>query len=260
MKHLTTIMWLALLAAGPGHAQVGDPATSAVQVASATPLAAGEVLLQISAQGSVSSAPDRITVTVLLSAAGATSSAARAAAQAKANKVTAALVAAGIPADAISQGPGTSLGFMGDVQLEGLANTLPQVVTGSGTELAMTKRSTTSLLIRLSNVGMVARVNSVLDAQDEAMAGRPTMELLKDAPARQAAIADAIKKARADADAYATALGMQVVRFVRVSNQAANAFDSAAQMVEMFSNRRNSIENVVTTDAGVWIDFILAPR
>jgi hypothetical protein len=95
----------------------------------------------------------------------------------------------------------------------------------------------------------------------------------RDEPAAHtAAIAEAIAKARADAEVYAAAMGMRVVRIVRVGNvkpkinwpdliMLGGGFVSDLDMAtaeEMAAYRLRAL--VAGQFAGVTIDFVLAPK
>lgn len=75
------------------------------------------------------------------------------------------------------------------------------------------------------------------------------------------AVADALAKARAEADLSANALGAHVVRIVRVSNRETPVTmpEIAAFMVQM-DQRKNSWRLTATHSASVAVDYVIAPN
>ena len=221
-------------------------------------VAPGEVLLQLSARGSVHSPADLITINIPISASGDTAIAARAADQATLDRVKHALVAKGIDPNAITLAPmnATRIGFIGN---EG---DYPAAASPEGPGAALNRKTAQAMLqVKLSDPARVQIVRDVLDSENQAMAGAPTFSLKDDRIAHRAAIADAIARARSDAEAYAAALGLHVVGIIRVSNQ-----DQATQDAESYADMMRQMmgqgegSNDVVTQARVSIDFRLAPR
>jgi uncharacterized protein YggE len=105
-------------------------------------------------------------------------------------------------------------------------------------------------------------VQELLDQKDAVTLESPLFELSDNRAARSAAIADAIQKARLDADAYAAALGMRVSRLTRVKDQNAQAspFGNYAELVEKMVQQKSGPRGKVETDVNVVIEFALAPR
>ena len=221
-------------------------------------VAPGEVLLQLSARGSVHNPADLITINIPISAWGNTAIAARAADQAIIDRVKHALVARGIDPNAITLAPmnGARMGFIGNEE------DMPVVASPQGLGATLNRKTAQAMLqVKLSDPARAQIVRDVLDSENQAMAGAPTFSLKDDRIAHRAAIADAIARARSDAEAYAAALGLHVVGIIRVSNQdqATQDAESYADMMRQMMGQGESSNDVVT-QARVSIDFRLAPR
>lgn len=91
----------------------------------------------------------------------------------------------------------------------------------------------------------------------------PVYELVDSTTARQAAKADAIKRARADAEAYARSLGLNIRKLLAVSERSSFA---ASDFVELAGGGRNLANplgrptDTIETRAKVTVSYILAPR
>ena len=214
--------------------------------------AASEVTLQIVARGVVTSAADKVTVSVGIPGKGTTAAAASAAADAKLASVTRALAAVGVAGDAITVQP-TGGGLLG--MMSGIGD-MTTVDVGDGTPEKSTVRT---VQIRLPDVAKLQQVRDVLAAQDIAGIGAPELALTDDRAARAAAITDAVTKARGEADTYASAVGLRVLRITRVSNQSPQLFDmNQLDVLKRMTNLGGARD--VTTDATVAIDFVMGPR
>ncbi|MEO7690211.1 MAG: SIMPL domain-containing protein [Sphingomonas sp.] len=244
------LLFAATVAAPAGAAQTApDPA--------ALHQARGEVLLQVSAMGSVHNPADDITITIPITASSSTAIAARAANQAVIDRLKRALIAKGIDPNAISLAPMNSprIGFIGnETDMSGFPS--------QGLNMAQNRKTANSVLqVKLSETAGIRTVRDVLDAQDQGMVGAPAFSLKDDRAAHQAAVKDAIAKARADAESYAAALGLHVVSITRVSNQGPEgAFPEAYLAVMRTMTGQGGESDDVVTEARVWIDFKLAPR
>lgn len=231
---------------------------AAAQASANTALAPGEVLLQISANGSSRDKADTVTILVPISTTGATASAARAANEASIERLKKALVARGVPAGSASVVPMQgSFGFIGNET----ANL--DLLPGTAFAAAGREKSARSLIqIILTNPAMMSAVRAALDAENQAMTGPPVYALKDDRPASAAASADAIAKARRQADLSAAALGLRVARIVRVSNygEQTNEVPDYESMARMMMGARADEGDQVVTRARVWIDFVLQPR
>lgn len=234
------------------------PAPAAAQV-TLPPLAQGEVLVQTSTLGHIVSAPDRATLSVLVSAQGPNNEVARREARTRLGRVRAAVTAAGIaPAD-IAAGE-VSIGF-------NYASMPPELVMAAAGGLmgnepgAITAIVTLQITIR--DLGRMAAVRTALEANDVTIAA-PAYSLADDGPARNAARAQAMQKARAEADSYAAALNMRVVRIVRITEriglEGLNLIVTDTQAFSRMFSRMWRPAADVDTMVAVGVDFALAPR
>lgn len=217
----------------------------------------GEVLLQISARGLATSPADLITVNIPLNASADTAIAARAAVQSKIDRLRKQFLAKGIAPGSISfaKSSGMQMGFISEPPEDDNGAPLPL-------PMAMTKKSAQSMLqLRLASAAQVEAVRDILDAENEGMMGVPVAALKDDRTAKRQAIADAVVKARAEADAYSEAFRMRILRVARISNQSSNSPDTNyAGIMQLIAGRANGAPNDVMTDAAISIDFVMAPR
>jgi uncharacterized protein YggE len=234
-------------------------------------------ILHIAATGSVRSRPDRIIVTVPVGKSAATAQAARAATQAAIERLRAALVSAGIDAAAIvtKQPGGWGLvgnealmagADMGDNDEDAVSATQGQGVNTVADALRSLngagKRMANSLVeIRLTDAAQLARVTPILDDLDLPMAGLPQRSLLDDRAAKNAAVADALRKARAEADTYAQVLSLKIVRINRVSNDCSPVPNDYRAMISGWNAMWGGQDgDNVETQVTACVDFVVAPK
>jgi len=101
-----------------------------------------------------------------------------------------------------------------------------------------------------------------LDGETFVMSGPPRATLRDDRGARDAAILDAVTKARRDADAYASAVGMRINGITGLSNAcSADAISSFAELAEraMDSRRSEAAAYTVKTEAKACVEFAASP-
>ncbi len=253
MRLVALRLALALGAAlpAPAVAQVGVPS-----------LAPGEVLVQTSTLGHIVSAPDRATLSALVSVQGANNEVARQAARAKLARINAALAAAGIaPAD-IDSGS-VSIGFnYAELSSELVLAAAAGGWSGNNPGGGPTAMATLRITIR--DLGRLAAVRELLEAND-LMVAAPVYSLADDSAARSAARAQAMQKARAEAETYAASLNMRVGRIMRITEriglEGLNLLvtDSAA-FGRLFTRMWRPSSREVETMIAVGVDFALAPR
>jgi uncharacterized protein len=249
---------LALALAAPALA--GDVV---VQAVTTQPLAANEVLLEINATGSVTSPADLVTLQVMVSASGETEQQARSAAEAQIARIVAAARAAGIaPAD-IETG---EIGTNGDMMMMN-AMTMDTNMAGDPADMsndmsmmAPISNASATVELRLRNV---ARLDGLSRALSEAGAyAMPVYSLADASGPRREARTRALAAARADAEAYAAALGLRVVRIVRVTER--GGVDFFSMMMNEGAMRRSlggmQNEPDIETTMSLGVDFALAPR
>lgn len=235
--------WLIMMMAVSAAGQAAEPAIDAPT-------------LHIVATGKAVSQPDRIIVKVPIEEKAETATAARALAQAKIEKIKTALSSAGINPAVVAVRMSPAFGFLGNGQ-DG------EVDLAGGAVLHMaaqaSQRSASSLVeIRLAEAAQLSKVNKVLDDLNLPTLGGPTASLTNDSAARAIAIADAMRKARSEADVYAQAMGFAVVGITRVSNDCANDYRAiAAGWTGMFGGQQDL---TVATTASACVDFMLEKR
>ena len=225
---------------------------ASAQQAPVAALAPGEVPLQISASGSVTSPADKITVTIPLSASGETPAVARAVNQVTIDWLKTALVAQGVDAGAITvlPSPADSFGIF-------TVSDAARALTAGGAK----KTAHAVVQVELRDAAQLAHVTALLEGRNQTMSA-PAYALRDDSAARATATAEAIRKAQSEAESTAAAMGYRVVRITRVSNYGQSPFDSgdlAAMAQTMFVSRGGNGGQVVT-QVRVWIDFAMRPR
>ncbi len=238
----------ALLLAGHVNAQ-----TAAALVA---PLHSGEVALHIAARGEVTTRADRISVAVTVTGRGPTVPEARAAADAAAARLTTALTAVGVDRAAITQTsagskPGSSNPF----------NAVAAMMGGGDGGHPAARTAVTTMQVAVPDRAMLDRVTQVVAAHDDASAATPKPMLRDEAAAYRGAVSVAVTKARQDADDYAAALGLKVIRVAAVSNSGglADGIEVFTTIVAQFQDK-GSTPDTVTTAATATVDFVLGPR
>jgi uncharacterized protein YggE len=124
------------------------------------------------------------------------------------------------------------------------------------------RSSSLAVTVTFTDLSLLHRVQQFLDQKDAITLESPAYELTDDRAARRAAIADAIQKARADADAYAASLGMRVARVTRVRDQdtQASPLGNYGDFFQKFMQQRNAPNEKVETDVRISVEFALAPR
>lgn len=226
------------------------PAAAQVPVAAVAP---GETALHIVAHGETETRADRIELPVTVSGRGPTAASARAEAEANATTLVSALIAAGIDRTAITRSPAAVR----------VVPFIPPVIVAPGVPAApRTPVVTQTALVRLvlPNGGVLERARQVVAGQEQAQAGTAAPSLVDDAAARRAAAKDALAHARREADDYAAALGLHIVRVVAVSN-AAGIGDGLDVLVQQFRDLgdRNKAPDTIVTRATAAVDYAMAP-
>jgi uncharacterized protein YggE len=255
MRKITVAAWLAL------SSVVAAVPAAADGPISLPPLAPGEVLLEVSAAGTVSTPATSATIALDVSADGDDDRAARGMLDMRLEQVRAAARAAGAAAADISVGSvrtgAAEIDFFNDL--------------GAGAMNTMTSdggRARATVTIRLRGVAGVEPLRDRLGLIDGASVGEPRYALDDDSAARREARADAVRRARADADAYAATMNMRIVRVLRVTERGGFDLMSAmfgneslfARQMEGRMSGRGRSDGRIETVALVGVDFALAPR
>ncbi|SEM80958.1 Uncharacterized conserved protein YggE, contains kinase-interacting SIMPL domain [Sphingomonas gellani] len=248
---LLPVLGAALIAPTPLFAQSASPVV----------LAPGEVLAQSAGTGLVRSRPEialfRLTVTGRADDAGA----ARAACEAALHDLRTKLRSVGVPDAAVTVLPAQTaqIGFIGN---EAYSDDDAPNPAAAAPLMAMDKQRkvvTVGVQIELTDMSRLASVRQLLMGRDDVVAQPPTLSLRDDTAARRSAIAQAIAKAKAEADAYSVPLGLRVSRIIRVFDPAATS-EQPQVWSQMTAIMNGSNGNEVITDARVGMDVVLAPR
>lgn len=225
-----------------------------------TALGAKEIPIEMAATGAAFLPADKATVVLSLRKTGATNREARANVRAFADQLTSELVALGISKASIDlQEPTNRLGFVGNEAVAEMMESMGQASTAPKRPVS----ATASLELTISDLALLPRLRGLIDQKDAIVMENPAYSLSDDRRGRNAAINDAIAKARLDADAYAAALGMKVDRVIGAKDQAAQAsmfFPEYEKMFERFTGQSDVKSGMVKTSARVIVEFALSPR
>ena len=221
-------------------------------------LAPGEVLLKVEAEGTHRTAPDVMTITAGVVTTETTARRALAANNELATRLVEAVRAQGIQPR--------------DVQTSELS-IVPQLEQLSDEAAERAERenrrprilgyvATNNLEIRLRDL---SRAPDIMDALFSAGANSvqgPRFSLAEPRPAERLARHAAVAAAREEAETYAEALNMRVVRVLRVSERGDFDWEGGEVITVTGSRiRRMPIEpGELTTRINLWIDYALAPR
>jgi hypothetical protein len=237
-------------------------APAAAQSLAPVALGPGEVLLEIGVRGRSVTQATSATLAVSVVGRGATAAAARADNEARSQRLIAAARAAGVRSEDVSRGPARFYpGFVGNEAMEEdasigfVSDPRPQAPPG-----AQTERSTVK--IRLRDFSSFERLRDALEAAGAEDVPMLVYELGDQAVARQAAKADALRNARAEAAAYAKDLGMRIQRLVRVSDRIppGERTPTMADVFRLFIGEGESATREIETTADIAVDFVLGPE
>lgn len=243
-------------------------ATAAAQSSPVTthPLAAGEVLLELNATGSVTTRADVARMTVMVNTSGATEAQARAAAEALVRRVTAAARSHGSTAGEIESRPITVSTMTVDTTMEPApAAPVDGAAVPEAVEPSPAPTSTAYTSIQITARGdRAAALFGELGAIENVSVAQPVYSLASNQVARRAARERALATARADAEAYAASLNLRVGRVVRITERIGLdligvVFNDMALVTRAFGsvmNQQAEIETIVI----VGVDFALVPR
>jgi len=223
---------------------------------------ANEIPLHVLGKGMSSFPADRATLTMNIKRLGPTVSEARSSVRLFGDQLVAELVRRGVPRSAITVSEGQSgLGFMGN---EAFAAAM---MAGGDTPAASikskpTKQASLAIEIVLDDLANLPSVRQFLDERDALILEGPAFELKDDRLAR-AAINDAIRNARSEADAYAAAANMRVTRITDIQDQASQTSmygEFGDTMRKMMSRSLQSSGTQIETRVAVSVGFALAPK
>jgi uncharacterized protein YggE len=245
------------------------PLAAAVQGPVGTPpLQRGEVLAEMSAIGMVTTRADRATLTFTVSASGVDEAAARAGIEGTIRELRGALRGLGVAeADIAMQplviGAGDPAGTMADMMDTNamvadadvnMTAGVPEISAGAET------------MVTIRDLNRVEAIQGALIQRGIFAVGGASYVLNDDSGPRREARVRALAKARADAETYAAALNMRVVRVVRVTERLGMELFSMAVsesqiLPRMFSPAMMRTQGPdIPTLVVVGVDFALAPR
>ena len=288
------------LAALPAAAGVPMGSAAGASPVSTQPLAANEVLLEISALGTATSRAEMATLTGTLTSRGATETEARRVHDANVRRLTAIARRAGVAAadltigeaEAMSEAPVSDMNM--DMEAAGAAldaasdAAAAAAETDGGSEVPVAAADpmanavscsascpeyadlgmvmTSTVEIRLRNPDKVDELTQALQqAQVDFYTSAPVYSPGDQTAARRTARAQALAAARADAEAYAASLGLRVVRIVRVTERMGMdlmslAMSESSPMRNMFQQLEQSQGPDIPTFIAVGVDFALGPQ
>src|SRR5215217_8506235 len=225
------------------------------------PLAPGEVLLEVSGAGTVKTPATSATFIVSVATEGESEAAARRSADASIRRVIAAARAAGVaPGDYEASPIENSEYPVGDMNAM-VMNVFGESEAGS----QPSNFASATVTIRMRSAAAAPALAPTLTRIDGVASATPEYVLDDDTAARRGARADAIRRARADADAYAATLNMRVARVLRITERSGfdpmtMLFSSGSEMERRMEGReRAAIDGQIETSAMVGVDFALAP-
>ena len=241
-----------LLALALSAAAAGIQPAAAQPRMSATVLQPGETLLEVQSLGESTGVPDRASVSVAVDTPGSTPAAALEANAAASARLAGAARAAGVEAAALRT---SNLSVRPSYR---------QDRNGNDTEEVIGYRANSRFSLQKMPLPVAEKaVAGLIEAGATEVEG-PDFAFADEAPLVRASRADAIRKAQQQAEDYAAALNMRVVRVLRVSERASSGGDGQEIIVTGARQRARVLpvlapgEQAITTR--VWIDFALAPR
>lgn len=225
-------------------------------------LGPGEVLLEVEARGLSVTKADVALLTVVARGRGATAAAARAEKEAAIARFTAAARAQGIAGSQVSLVRGRTLGFVGNEAPEEMVAVGWAVEPGPD-KPQIPRTDSATLEIRLPDAALYERVRDALEAAGANFVSDLTYRIADESAALRAAKADALRRAREQASAYARQLGLRVLRLVKVSERAVSEQGRVGTMQDlsrMILGDGVSGTGEVERQAIVAADFVLAPQ
>lgn len=253
--------------------------------AQTAPLAPGETPLTISARSTVRTPPDLVLLQVRVSARGASQAEARKLADEKVQRIIAGLVSKGVRREDVivttEPQPALAINAVDEIEMVAVAPPPPPVVVPPAPKpspvvvssapppppvpvlmtpspaSARRASATSTIKMSLQSTSQYTVAQEVLSRED-VYVGAARLSLRDDRQAKRAAIAQAIAKARDEADIYAAAVGMRVTRVTKISNEM--PIGTLAVDVDSLVSRRAGSQEEVATDAAVTIEFAMAPK
>jgi uncharacterized protein YggE len=243
-------------------------------------LGAGEIALTIEVLGVAD--PDQATVSQTLRGRGADEAKAKADLAMQRAALSGALAKLGIPATAIKFGSVevsaasadyamAAASTASDAAMDAAAAATADGANADGDAAmgmpAMQQVATQGVTVTTSDFKRIADVVAAMPRDEEYYRTPQATYSTRDAAAAHTrAIANALTKARAEADAYAAALGMRVVRIARVSSEKEginwpNLIEWFGKMDDNGSPSEDNFRRLAgSTFAGAKIEFVIAPK
>lgn len=244
VNHRTLVLAIAAAAMGipPAAAQVQPPVVA---------LQPGETLLEVQATGEARGVPDRASFTAAIDTQGSTPAAAMEANAATGARLAAAAQTAGVPSAALRT---SELSVRPRYRLD---------KDGDDTETVIGYRATSRFAVRQVPLAIAEKAIAELIGAGATELQGPDFAFADEAALVRASRAEAIRAAQQQAEDYAAALDLRVVRVLRVSERASSGGDAGDIVVT--GQRRGAILPVLLpgeqpVSTRVWIDFALAPR
>jgi uncharacterized protein YggE len=231
---------------------------------SAPALAPGEVLLQLNGTGRVTTRADFVTFSVTLSASAATEAEARRDAEAQMARILAAVRGAGVPqADIVTEQVHVTQEPSMELAADMIANAMEVDISTEPPPPPPEHRAYASVDVRVRDIARLPALTRAAEDAGGAVGPLPQYALNDPSGPRRAARVQALASARAEAEAYAAALGMRVARVVRVTERL--GMDFLSMMMNDRELRRRAQEEEtqgpdIATSVIVGVDYALAPR
>ena len=254
-----------LLSAALALSAAAFAAQAGASPVSTQPLAADEILVEVSSSGQAISPADLVDFEIRFTGTGATANDARRNYEAQLQRIRATAAAAGVGEADIHLEPPEGVHEVDDyanaVDATGDAGEVPEEPPA---ESRPSYAASATMTLRLRDASRAASLQEALRAIENSVLTDIRFAASDDGPARRAARAQALARARADAEAHAAALGMRVVRIVRITERI--GMDMAALILgdpQLASRMATGEENrspEIPVQAFVGVDFAIAPR
>jgi hypothetical protein len=133
-------------------------------------------------------------------------------------------------------------------------------------DLPEVHHASSTVVIRMRRAASTQALHRALDAIDNVSVAVPEYTLDDDAAARRSARADAVRRARTDADSYAAAMNMRIGRVLRVTERTGvdmlgMALSESNTAMRTFRDYERSVaEGEVMTMVVIGVDYALAPQ
>lgn len=264
MRLIVIGLTLALAASAPLAATAQAPVSTA-------PLAPGQVLLELNATGSVVTRADSVTLVIRAAGEGATVQEANEAAQREAARIAGVARANAGAGASVEIGTEQTLPAYEAAEMAAMdamnaavaeMNEMAMDENSMGMEMPQRMHAAVPVTVRLRDISRVEALRQALfSSAVTTLASEPVYALADPASAQREARTRAIAAARSEAESYANALGMRVVRIARVTERL--GFDFAAMIMGEQRMRRQFEENHspdIETSVSIGVDFALAPR